>query len=35
MCIRSFLAIVDTKEGEVVKKGRIRTNEKENKRILL
>jgi len=27
--IRSFLAIVCTKEGEVVKKGKIRTNEKE------
>ncbi|MCD6331472.1 MAG: hypothetical protein J7L80_04655 [Thermoplasmata archaeon] len=29
MCIRSFLAIVCTKEGEVVRKGKIRTNEKE------
>ena len=29
MYIRSFLAIVCTKEGEVVKKGRIKTNEKE------
>ena len=29
MCIRSFLAIVCTKEGEVVKKGKVRTNEKE------
>ena len=29
MYIRDFLAIVCTKEGEVVKKGRIKTNEKE------
>jgi len=27
MCIRNFLAIVCTKEGEVVRKGRIKTNE--------
>ncbi|RLF52119.1 MAG: hypothetical protein DRN11_01655 [Thermoplasmata archaeon] len=27
MCIRSFLAIVCTKEGEVVRKGRIKTDE--------
>jgi len=29
MCIRNFLAIVCTKEGEVVRKGKIRTNEEE------
>ena len=29
MCIRSFLAIVCTKEGKVLRKGKIRTNEKE------
>ena len=29
MYIRDFLAIVCTKEGEVVKKGRIKTDEKE------
>ena len=29
MYIRDFLAIVCTKEGEIVKKGKVRTNEKE------
>ena len=34
MCIRDFLAIVCTKEGEIVKKGKIRTNEKEIRDLL-
>ena len=29
MYIRDFLAIVCTKEGEIIRKGRIKTNEKE------